>query len=426
MNPNLNTTRASLPHVRLKTSATGLRPWIYRKMVAANPNVANGSLVAIYGKPHTARVIEPAPGSEHLSQVRDGEIDASHAGVVAHGFYNYNSQIGLRIIRWGAEPVDEEYLRKRIRDAIYLRTQFLQLDSVSNAYRLVNSEGDELSGLIVDRYNNIASIEIHALAWHRRIAMIEEVVKKELGVERVVVRVDEKVERAEGFRARPRPEDTNAKTEIVENGVKFLIDFDAGHKTGAFLDQRDNREYLTKFVKNRDVLDICCYQGGFAIPAAVRGQAGRVVAVDLDEDAIAIAKKNAERNAAKRIEFVHSDGFDYLRGIAASKRRFDLVVLDPPKLVASKGDLHRGSSKYTDLNELGMRAIRNHGLLFTCSCSGLVPEDLFLGYLRKAAARAKRRVRILDIRGAGPDHPVSPQFPQGKYLKCVLASVEEI
>lgn len=407
--PETNTTT---PRVKLKTAATGLRPWLFQKMVSAPKDLESGAFVAIEGRPGSGR------------PTRDDEFSAAREGIVGYGFYNKQSQIAVRVLRWGSEPLDEDYLTRRIRDAIYLRKHVLQLDQITNAYRAVNSEGDELSGLIVDIYNNIASIEIHAFAWYKRIPLVEEILKKELSIDRVVVHVDEKVERAEGFRAAPRPQDRDARTEFTERGLRFIVDFSVGHKTGAFLDQRDHRDALARFVKSRDVLDICCYQGGFAIPAAVRGQAGRVVAVDLDEKAIAIAQKNAALNRARNIEFIHQDGFDYLRSVQTTKKRFDVVVLDPPKLASSMGDLARAMSKYTDLNTLGMLALRNHGLLFTCSCSGLISEEEFLGLLRKAAARAKRKLKILQIGGAAPDHPVSPQFPQGRYLKCVLAAVE--
>ncbi|MBI3819647.1 MAG: class I SAM-dependent rRNA methyltransferase [Planctomycetes bacterium] len=403
----------ALPRVKLKTAAIGLRPWLFQKMVSAPRDLENGALVAIEGRPDSGR------------QAREGDFSAAREGIVGYGFYNKKSQIAVRVLRWGSEPLGEDYLRRRIRDAIYLRKRVLQLDRITNAFRAVNSEGDELSGLIVDIYNNIASIEIQSYAWYRRLEFVGEILKKELQIERYVVHVDEKVERAEGFRAHDRPADRDAKTEFHERGVRFIADFSVGHKTGAFLDQRDHRDNVARFVKDRDVLDICCYQGGFAIPAATRGQAGRVVAVDLDEKAIEVAKKNAALNNARNIEFTHADGFDYLRTVGASKRRFDVAILDPPKLVHSNAEIARGLSKYTDMNALGMLALRNHGLLFTCSCSGLVSEETFLGILRKAAARAKRKLRILQIGGAAPDHPVSPQFPQGRYLKCVLATVEE-
>ena len=383
--------------VRLKTAATGLRPWIYRKMVAPAPGVEDGDLVTIIGK--------------------DGSV-------VGAGFYNRKSQIGLRVVRWGSQPCDDEFLRRRIRDALYIRRSTLQLERITNAYRAVNSEGDDLSGLIVDVYGDVAVIEIHSLAWFRRLALVEEALRSEIPLRGVVVRVGEKVERAEGFDGRADGWESPGASEFTERGLRFHVDFSTSHKTGAFLDQRDNRELLSRYVANRDVLDICCYQGGFALAASVLGKAGRVVAVDLDEKAIAVAKKNSDTNKAKRIEFIHEDGFNYMRAAIEAKRRHDVVVLDPPKLAPSVAELPRAAAKYTDFNELGMKALKNHGLLLTCSCSGLVSEEMFLGLLRKAAARAERRIRILSITGAAPDHPVSPHFPEGRYLKCVLASVE--
>jgi len=395
----MSETIASPPKIKLKTAATGLRPWVYRKMVERSREIPDGSLVAL--------------------ESRDGAI-------VGHGFYSSRSQIGVRVLRWGADPVDEAFLRRRIRDAVYLRRKVLSLDAVTDAYRVVNSEGDELSGLIVDRYADVASVEINALAWYERIELVESVLREELPVSRVVVHVSEKAAVAEGIRVAARPQDQGAAAVIRERGLRFHVDFSKGHKTGAFLDQRDNRQWLAQFVESRDVLDCCTYQGGFAIAASVLGKAGRVTGVDLDEEAIELAKRNAKLHQAPRLEFVHADAFDYLREVQTGKRRYDVVVLDPPKLAPSMGELPRAAAKYTDLNELGMKALKNHGLLFTCSCSGLVSEEMFLGLLRKAAARAGKRMRILGIRGAAPDHPVAPHFPEGRYLKAVLASVEEL
>lgn len=383
--------------VRLKTAATGLRPWIYRKMVAAAPDVPNGSLVSI--------------------EARDG----APAGI---GLYNRRSQIALRVLRWGPGEATDAFLERRIRDSIYIRRHSLGLDAFTNAYRVVNSEGDDLSGLIVDRYGDAACIQIHAYAWWRRAALVESVLRRELAVDKIAVRVADKVERAEGFRAKEGPFAAPVRARFVERGLEFEVDFERGHKTGAFLDQRENRDLLSRHVAERDVLDLCCYQGGFAVAAAVRGNAGRVVAVDLDESALETARRNARANAARRVEFVHADAFAYLKSLLATKSRFDVVVLDPPKLAPSLAELPRAASRYVDLNELALKALRNHGLLLTCSCSGLVSEEMFLGFLRKAAARAERRLRILSLTGAGPDHPISPHFPEGRYLKCVLASVE--
>ncbi len=392
-------TDAVLPRVRLKTAATGLRPWLYRKMVAKAPGVEDGSFVAVEG--------------------RDGDL-------VGYGFYNPRSQIALRVLRWGAGEIDESFLKRRIRDAVYVRRRVLALDEITDGYRVVNSEGDELSGLIVDRYGDVASIEVHAFAWYRRLDLVEEALRAELPIQRVVVRVDPKVERAEGFHAGVREADARVRCEFRERDLRFGVDFSTGHKTGAFLDQRDQRHRIAQFVADRDVLDLCCYQGGFAIAASVLGRAGRVVGVDLDEKALAVAEENARRNGAKRISFEHADAFDYLRTLAESRRRYDVVVLDPPKLAPSVAELPRATSKYVDLNELAMKAVKNHGLLLTCSCSGLVSEEMFLGLLRKAAARAGRRLRIHGIDGAGPDHPVAPHFPEGRYLKAVWLTVEEL
>ncbi|HKD99876.1 MAG TPA: hypothetical protein VKE69_02605, partial [Planctomycetota bacterium] len=221
----------------MKTAAVGLRPWIYRKMVARAPDVEDGALVA---------------------------IEAKDGAPFGHGFYNARSQIALRVLDRGrpAEPIDEEFLRRRIRDAIYVRREVLRLDAITDAYRVVNSEGDELSGLIVDRYADVASVEVHALAWYRRLDLVEAALREHLPIRRVVVRVDEKVERAEGFEADAHRDGLDVTTTFRERGLEFAVDFRRGHKTGAFLDQRDQREAIARYVEDRDVLDGCCYQGG--------------------------------------------------------------------------------------------------------------------------------------------------------------------
>jgi 23S rRNA (cytosine1962-C5)-methyltransferase len=220
---------------------------------------------------------------------------------------------------------------------------------------------------------------------------------------------------------------------IQEHGTRFRVRFAEGHKTGFFCDQRDNRLRLAEFCHGRTVLDLCCYTGGFAVQAKRLGQAAEVIGVDLDEHPLQLARENAGLNQV-RVKFVQADVFPYMRDLVRSGRQFDVVVLDPPKLIRSRGELEEGTRKHFDLNRLAMQLVRSGGLLLSCSCTGLLSEDAFLRLLfaaarqshrtddPAAAARQKNRSRTLQVlakTGAAPDHPVAAQCPETEYLKAV-------
>ncbi|MEW6747057.1 MAG: class I SAM-dependent rRNA methyltransferase [Planctomycetota bacterium] len=380
--------------VRLKTDRIGRRPWIYRKMVERPEGVGDGELVAVVDK---------------------------QGRPVGRGFYNSRSQIGLRLISRKVED-DPDFIRRALRDAVYLRREVLDLDHYTDAYRVVNSEGDGLSGLIVDRYAGDLVIEIFSLGFWKLVPYLSELLRDFFDGARVHVRADERVQRDEGFRA-PPPE-RGAETVVHEHGVLFHVDLSAGHKTGFFCDQRDNRHALAQHVRNANVLDLCCYTGGFALYARRLGGAGRVLAVDLDEKAIEVAKRNARLNDVT-IEWHHADVFDFMRREETRSVRWDVIVLDPPKLVSHKAERARGEAKYRDLNAGAISLLKNNGLLLTCSCSGLVSEQDFLALLQRSAARLQRDLQILSVAGPAPDHPFVTEFPEGRYLKAVLCAVRQ-
>ncbi len=382
-----------MKQVHLKTDKFGGRPWVFRKMVARPRDVEDGEIVEVLD--------------------RSGRF-------VGTGFYNGRSTVAVRFLDRGARgEIDELWLRRALRDAVYVRRSVLDLDAVTDAYRVVHSEGDGLSGLIVDRYADLFVIEPTSIGFWRLAPQIASLLREMFPGSEAIVRVDERVARLEGFDPGPPP--LPRRTTIQEAGVRFLVDAGAGHKTGFFLDQRDHRDRFSRYCRGKTVLDGCCYTGGFSLHARVRGGAGRVVAVDLDEKALAIARENAEANGA-RIELVHADLFDYLRQ-ASSGPKFDLAVLDPPKVATSKADLPRAFAFLRDLNALAMRVLRNNGLLLSCCCTGLVSEEAFLAALRKAAASAGCEIRFHEVGGAAPDHPVAPNFPESRYLTAVYASV---
>ncbi|MBN1488808.1 MAG: class I SAM-dependent rRNA methyltransferase [Phycisphaerae bacterium] len=382
------------PWVRLRSGTA--HPFIYRRMIASvDPAAKPGDVVTVYGK--------------------GGEL-------FGHGFWHDRSQIALRMLNWDATPIDDAFFRGRLEQAVRWRERLLAGQD-TNVCRLVHAEGDGLSGLIAERYDDVIVIEVFALAIFRRLEMLQRLLTELTGITRFAVRADERIERLEGFRIPLHAGDELPPTLTVrENGLRFRVDVRTGHKTGFFCDQRENRRRLAGFCAGAEVLDVCCYTGGFGVYAATHGHAATVSGVDLDEDAVAMATKNAHLNDA-RIQHVHADAFSYLRQMQTNGRGYDVIVLDPPKFVANREEFHDGSHKYVDLNALAMSVLRPGGVLLTCSCSGTVGRDDFIGMVKAAANRVRRSLQIVDQTGAAPDHPIMANCPESGYLKAVWARV---
>jgi 23S rRNA (cytosine1962-C5)-methyltransferase len=384
---------ADLPTVAV--CAPGNHPFVYRKMVVG-----------------PVGPVRPADGD--LVRV----VDRDHLPL-GFGFWNSRSQITLRLLTPGIEPPGVEFWRERITRAVGLRREVLDLDATTTAYRVVHAEGDGLSGLVVDRYDDVLSVEIFSLGMYQRIGPILELLGEAVGTKHFRVHVDERIALAEDFSGRPLASpQLPPRVTVVENGVRFRVHFEGGHKTGFFCDQRENRLNLARFCQDRSVLDVCCYTGGFGLYALVKGRARDVTCIDLDEKAVALARENANANQV-RPSFVHADAFGYMRQMNANARAFGVLVLDPPKLIPGRLDIAAGKRKYFDLNVLAMGLVEPGGLLLTCSCSGLLPPEEFLYLLRAAARKAGRVAQMLAVSGAGPDHPVGLDALQGAYLKAV-------
>ena len=343
-----------------------------------------------------------------------------------YGFAHSQSQIGVRVLSYDPAVVpDEAWLAGRVRAAEALRRDVLRLPETTNAWRSVNAEGDGLSGLVVDRYADTAVVGLFSLGWLRRADELTRVLKDVLGVKQVVLRADEKTERQEGFSAPPPPRVKRVR--IHEREVAFEVDPAGGHKTGFFLDQRENRARLAGLSRGRSVFDGMTYTGGFALAAALAG-AQSVRGMDLDEEAVAQAQRNLALNRLPEgasVRFDHGDVFDALRAYAAGPvgERPEVLVVDPAKWARDRAGLGAAMAKYRDLNRLALEAVRPGGLLLTCSCSGLVSEEMYLGVLREAALDVRREVRLLAVSGAAADHPVAGAFPEGRYLKAVFIAV---
>ena len=346
---------------------------------------------------------------------------------VGAGLFNPRAKIPLRVVAHGSQPIGEEYFEAAIRRAVALRRELFKLDLTTDAYRLVNSDGDGLSGLTIDRYGNVLLCEVVSLGIAQRLPKWLPLLHELAGTKFARVHVDHDLGSLEGIKPSLFNE-TNAAAprtvKIRENGVRFEVDFAEGHKTGFFCDQRENRKRIAQFSVGARMLDLCCYTGGFSLAAKVLGSAGEVTSVDLDEVSIAQARRNANLNQV-RLSFVHADAFAYARQMYQNKESWDLVVLDPPKFIFTR-DAHgnwEGRQKYEDLNQLSIGLVRPGGIFVTCSCSGLLSLEEFEQHVIKAAHRLNRRLQFFDRTGPGPDHPVYSNCLEGRYLKVLWARV---
>ncbi|MBI2787600.1 MAG: class I SAM-dependent rRNA methyltransferase [Elusimicrobia bacterium] len=381
-----------IPWVRLRSTASGHQ--LYKRMLGeVDPKARPGDLVAVYDR-----------------------FDAPY-GVA---LYNPRSLIALRLLTRGIGAFDADaFFNERIASAVSFRRNILDLDARTDAYRIVHDNGDGLPGLVVDRYGDCIALEFYSLGMFKQSARIERALLTHFPKARFFHRASPHTQSMEGFKLDPNK---GTGTRVKENGVTFIVDPSTGYKTGFFTDQRENRAALLPFVKGKKVLDVCSYTGGFALYAKKLGGADEVTAVELDPDAAALLKMNANANQV-RIDTVCADAFPYLRQAAMNSKRYGVIVLDPYKLIANQEGYALGRQKYIDLNRLGMVVLEPGGILVTCSCSGMLSWDEFLQFVRTAAGSAGRRVQVFRKSGAGPDHPFTADHPEGEYLKVLWCRV---
>ncbi|ALR01163.1 class I SAM-dependent rRNA methyltransferase [Xylella fastidiosa] len=383
-----------LPVIRLKNAWRSSHPWLFQKLLE-KPSVRlkPGTIVDVVGV--------------------DGEW-------VGRGFYNGHSRIAVRILETRQDVVvDEAWFLRRIGEAVGLRREVLKLDAVSDAWRVVHSEGDGLSGLVVDRYGDLLVVQFFAAGMFRHREWIYAALRQQFPGARFHSFADEHVQKQESFDFHSTI-DTESVV-ITEHGVKFLVDPMGAHKTGFFADQRENRQWLSQGVAGKTVLDLCCNTGGFAVSAALRGAAD-VVGVDIDQDVIQIAKANAKLNSV-RPKFLQVDIFPYLRDAAVRGDQYDVVILDPAKMTRDRDQIINALKKYLDMNKLALGVIKKGGLFATFSCTGLISEEQFLEMLRRAAFYSGRTIQILKVAGAGPDHPFMAHVQESRYLKATFCRV---
>lgn len=340
---------------------------------------------------------------------------------VARGFYNGHSRIGLRVLTTDPnETIDLAFFARKIDEALRLRRELLKLDEITDAYRLVHSEADGLSGLVVDRFADTIVVEFFSAGIFKQRNVIFETLRGQFPDCELYWFAEEHVGKQESFDCRP-PEPPQPGT-VHEHGLRFRVAPGSKHKTGFFVDQRDNRKFLAGHCAGKRVLDLCCNSGGFAIYAKAMGAAAEVTGVDLDEEAIELAKQNAKLNKAD-IRFLQADLFTWLRDVLPNGAQFDVVILDPAKLTRDREAVHFALKKYCDMNRLAMQAVAPGGVLLTCSCTGLVSEADFLESIKRAAWQAGRQAQIFRVAGAGPDHPFLAHVPEGRYLKAVYCRI---
>ena len=343
------------------------------------------------------------------------------------GLFNPRAKIPLRVVSHSQDPVDESYFELAIRRAVALRRELFELDACTDAYRLINSDGDGLSGLTIDRYGDTLLCEVYSLGIAQRLPRWLPLLHELAGTKFARVQVDHDLGSLEGIKPSTFKETNEAapmKVKIREHGVRYEVDFGEGHKTGFFCDQRENRKGIARFTKGARVLDLCCYTGGFSLCAKVLGGAEEVTSVDLDEAAIAQAKRNANLNQA-RLKFVHADAFAYARQMQTNGETWDVVILDPPKFIFTRDEAGNweGRQKYEDLNQLAISLVKPGGIFVTCSCSGLLSLEDFEQHVIKAAHRRHRRLQFFDRTGPGADHPVYSNCLESRYLKVLWSRV---
>lgn len=357
-----------------------------------------------------------APGS--LVSVHDMQD-----GFIGIGYINPNSLISIRLLTKKNEKIDRDFLRRRISEAVSLRGR---LAGGREAYRVVYSEGDYLPGLIVDRYGECVVLQFLTFGMESMKDMVIDLVDEMLGPGLMVVRNESRVRNLEGLPL--YKEVVKGSLErfpvIRENGVMFEIDPYEGQKTGFFLDQRENRVCLPRYIRQGKGLDLFSYVGAWSMHLATAG--AEVICVDASERAIAQTNRNAELNGlAERVACICEDVFTFLeKELQGGGRKYDFIVLDPPAFVKSAARLKEAVKAYREVNTRSMKLLKTGGILATSSCSYHLGKSLFTEMLQDAARNAQRDVRLIELRSQTPDHPVLLSMPETEYLKCAFLIVD--
>jgi 23S rRNA (cytosine1962-C5)-methyltransferase len=340
---------------------------------------------------------------------------------VGQAFYSDRSQIALRFLTTRDEVIDREWWRDRLQACAERRAS---IANQTNAYRLVYSEGDLMSSLIVDVYDGHYVLQTLSQGTDRIQNQLLELLVDEFHPQSIVELNDARVRQLEGLELRSGAlhGDDPHEIEVVQHGVRFIVSPRASQKTGAFLDQREN--YLAaRQVAHGRALDCFTFTGGFALHIAE--SCDNVIGIDISSDAVAAAERNAKLNNAQNVTFRVANAFDALREMETAGERFDTIILDPPAFTKSRETVKSGARGYKEINLRALKLLNPGGVLVTCTCSYHLSEQMFLDIIAGAALDAHRRVQIIEKRGQSRDHPVLLGVPETHYLKCVIARVVE-
>jgi 23S rRNA (cytosine1962-C5)-methyltransferase len=393
----------SLPVVRLqpgrhKRAAMG-HPWVFSNEIAMDA---------------AAKALPPG------GLVR---LETANGEALGVAMFNPHPLISARILaRDAGAVIDTGFLADRMKAAVALREQLYP----GGCYRLVHAEADGLPGTVIDRFGEVVAIQLNTAGMERLAPMLIEAIEQVLSPKTIVLRNDSAARQLEGLEPYTKVVKgaVDGAVELSENGRRFFADLESGQKTGWFFDQRDNRAAVARFARDRRVLDLYTYAGGFAVLAAAAG-ASEVVAVDRSERALALAEQAAQANAVvAQCRFVRAEAFAELERLAAAGERYDVIVADPPAFVKSKKDLNQGARAYRKLARLCAGLVAPGGMLFIASCSHHVDVPLFAEQVRRGLSDAARGGRILQTTGASADHPVHPHLPESAYLKAQLLQLD--
>ncbi len=383
-------------------------PWVFSRAVAA-----------VYGSPE--------PGDLVTVTTQDGAF-------LARGYWNPHSQIRVRLLTWQDEPVDESWWQRMLAQAAAARAHLSQ--GRTGGFRVVNAENDFLPGLVVDRYGDFLVMQALTLGIDRRKNQLADILAGLLQPDGIYERSDVDIRSKEGLKletgvlwGQPPPE----RIVMIEDGLRFQVDIRRGHKTGFYLDQRENRRLVQELVARHQttqsddlsLLNLFSYTGSFGLHALAAG-AARVINVDSSREALELAEQNVLLNypeRADRCKFIQGNVFRYLRDQVSEGQQYDMVVLDPPKFAQSANQVEKALSGYKDINWNAFRLVKPGGWLLTFSCSGAVSPDLFQKVVFGALADSGRQAQVVRHLGPGDDHPVALTFPEGAYLKGLLLRV---
>ena len=353
------------------------------------------------------------------------DLLAPNGSFLARASYSPISQIRARVWTFIDEPIDKEFFRRKIKGAIEVRRR-LQVEGRSDSYRLIHSESDNLPGFVVDQYKDVLVLQSTTAGSEFWKDSIADILVEETGIQNIYERSDVDVRELEGLKPitgilRGAISSLQSPITNYEYGLKFRVDLEHGHKTGFYLDQRENRHRVGELAKDRDVLNCFCYTGGFSIHALANG-AKSVLSVDSSADALALLEENIAINSlpADKHTSLEGDVFQLLRKFRDENRSFDMIILDPPKFAPTAAHAEKASRAYKDINLLAFKLLRHGGILATFSCSGGVDAALFQKIVASAALDAGTEATIIEHLSQAGDHPVSLHFPEGAYLKGLI------